>query len=219
MQDLLDRIVAAAPDPLRLTDDEFAKLSAYLRTHRRTVSLAAMQRAQRGDLAERARLEQDKMRWQALQCTLEYNRELRTAAATAPAQDLAATDAGKVKGGRPKVTAAEANTPADAGQGEDDEDLSPSRVKAKAVYEWALASIDGADRMTRTELYNAIAARLEAEAAKAKGLQAELLADLRDSLPPNAEAFGKYLRDAGVKVYDGKGDRRPGRSIRRVDQV
>jgi len=41
MQDLLDRIVAAAPDPLRLTDDEYAKLSAYLRTHRRKVSLSA----------------------------------------------------------------------------------------------------------------------------------------------------------------------------------
>jgi len=218
MQDLLDRIVAAAPDPLRLTDDEFAKLSAYLRTHRRTVSLSAMQRAQRGDLAERARLDQDEMRWGAWRCTLEYNREVRAAGnAAAPAAPPAS--AGAATAIRKAASAIKADTNADSGQAEDDEDLSPSRVKAKAVYEWALESIGGADRMTRTELYNAIAARLEAEASKAKGRQAELLADLRDSLPPNAEAFGKYLRDAGVKVYDGKGDRRPGRSIRRVDQV
>lgn len=109
MKDLLDRIVAAAPDPLRLTDDEFVKLSAYLRTHRRPVSLSALQRAQRGDLAERARLDQAKMRWRAWQCTLKYNRELRSAStATGPAQDMAGTNAGKAKGGRPKVTAAEA---------------------------------------------------------------------------------------------------------------
>jgi len=219
MQELLNRIVAAAPDPLRLTDDEYAKLSAYLRTHRRKVSFRAMQRAQRGDLTERARLEQDERRWQALLCTLEYNRELRTAAATAPAQDLAATDAGKVKGERPKVTAAEANTTTDAGQAEDHEDLSPSRLMAAALYEWAMECIPGAERMTRTELYNAIKTRLEIEESKAYGREAERLAELYKKMPPNAETFGKYLRDAGIKVYDSRGNRHPTRSIRRRNQI
>jgi hypothetical protein len=126
---------------------------------------------------------------------------------------------GKGKGDRPKVTAAEANTTTDAGQAEDREDLSPSRVKARALHDWAMECIPGAERMTRTELYNAIKARLEAETAKAHGRQAELLAELCESLPPNAEAFGKYLRDAGIKVYNSRGDRHPTRSIRRRDQI
>lgn len=84
MQTILEKILAAAPDPLQLTDAELAKLSAYLKTHRRTVSLSAIQRAQRGDLAERERLNQDEARWAAWRCTLAYNVELRKAVATAP---------------------------------------------------------------------------------------------------------------------------------------
>jgi hypothetical protein len=111
MQDLLDRIVAAAPDPLRLTDDEFAKLSAYLLTAKRRPqsSITWTRHGPQGDATEIvARREWDD-RVRAWRCTLEYNRELRAAlAATAPAQDAAGTKAGKAKGGRPKVTAAEA---------------------------------------------------------------------------------------------------------------
>jgi transposase-like protein len=71
---LLDRITAAAPDPLPLTDDEYDKLSAYLKTHRRKVSFGAQYRAARGDLAEKSKLDQDEARWATYRCTLEYNR-------------------------------------------------------------------------------------------------------------------------------------------------
>ena len=213
MDDLFDRIRDAQPDPLLLTNDELIRLEAWLNTHKPRLRLSELRQAARGDTRLRIKLDAERDWWEHLRFTVEYNRN------RLKGDGDNAADAGKRKDEGLKLTVTEANTPADAGQGEDDEDLSPSRLKAKAVYEWALTSIDGAARMTRTELYGAIAARLEVEAAKAKGRQAELLADLRDSLPPNAEAFGKYLRDAGVKVYDGKGDRRPGRSIRRVDQV
>jgi hypothetical protein len=87
VRDLLDRIAAAAPDPLKLTDDEFAKLEAYLKTYKRRISMSAMQRAARGDVAERARLDQDEARWNALRATREYNRHLRAAAPESPRRD------------------------------------------------------------------------------------------------------------------------------------
>lgn len=81
INDLLRRIEAAAPDPSLLTDNEYVKLYAYLKTHRWRVSFRAMQQAARGDLAERARLDRDNARWAALRLTLEYNRLLREASA------------------------------------------------------------------------------------------------------------------------------------------
>ena len=98
-------------------------------------------------------------------------------------------------------------------------ELSPSRLKAKAVYEWAWNEITGAKDMTIAELYDAAKCRLEALTVQNTGPEAEKLADLCDSLPPNSEAFGKYLRDAGIKRYDGSGKRTPGRSVRRSNQV
>jgi len=62
--------------------------------------------------------------------------------------------------------------------------LSPSRVEAKALYDWAMSAIPNAEVMTYRELYEAV----ECHPAIPSNF-----------LPPNPEAFGKYLRDAGVK--------------------
>ena len=69
---------------------------------------------------------------------------------------------------------------------EDAPHLPPSRVKAKAAYEWALKNIPDAGKLTRQKLFDAIRA-------------SELPPDLRDSMPPNAVAFQKYINDAGVR--------------------
>lgn len=89
--------------------------------------------------------------------------------------------------------------------------LKPSRTKARAVYEWALATIAGADEMTISVLFDTIRSRLEVEIGKANGAEEEKLTQFVESLPPNAETFSKYLRDAGIKHHD-----RTGRHTRRT---
>ena len=84
--------------------------------------------------------------------------------------------------------------------------LPPSRLRAKAVYEWAMSVIEGAGKMTIVELYDAIVAH-----PKMKGRAL-------DSLPDNAATFGRYLRDAGIKKYDKSGKRKSTpRHIKRPD--
>ena len=73
--------------------------------------------------------------------------------------------------------------------------VSPSRTKAKAAYDYAIAYIPGAEKMTIGELFDAIMNH-PSDASKA--------------LPPNAEAFGVYLREAGVKRYATNGGRLSG---------
>jgi len=65
----------------------------------------------------------------------------------------------------------------------------PSRVKARAAYEWALRSIPGADEMTYRKLFDAI-------------LASDIPPDLRSWMPPNATAFERYLNAAGVRKRD-----------------
>ena len=96
--------------------------------------------------------------------------------------------------------------------------LSPSRVKARAVYEYAWQEIEGAKTMTIRELFNAIITRLDALIVEATGDEEEKLKELRDSLPSNSETFGRYLHQAGIKRYSSKGDRMPGRSIHRQNE-
>lgn len=81
--------------------------------------------------------------------------------------------------------------------------LSPSRTKAKAVYDWAMSAIPHAEDMKVAELFEAI----ENHPSNAS-----------EALPSNAEAFGKYLREAGVKRYLKQGDKKGG-SVRRSDEV
>jgi len=84
------------------------------------------------------------------------------------------------------------------------DDLSPSRSKAKSVYDWAIAEIPGAADMTLSELFDAIQNHQS---------------DAADALPPTAESFGKYLREAGVKRYSTRSARQPTRSIRLESEI
>jgi len=104
-------------------------------------------------------------------------------------------------------------------EGSANKELPPSRIKAQAVYDWALAAIEGAGKMTIFDLFTAMHDRLDSEIAKAYGRQAEKLQELKNSLPPSPETFGRYLRDAGIKKYNSRGDRVPGRSIRRRSEI
>jgi hypothetical protein len=81
--------------------------------------------------------------------------------------------------------------------------LAPSRIKAKAAYEWAMSAIPGADDMTIAELFEAI--DLHPSSAS-------------ECIGPNPATFGKYLRDAGIKRYDTRGNRTGG-SVRRHDEI
>jgi hypothetical protein len=78
---------------------------------------------------------------------------------------------------------------------------SPSRVKAKAAYDYAMQRISNAHAMTAVELFDAI--REDGEA--------------KEMLPPTAESFTKYLNDCGIRLR--KSDTKPtGRSVvRRSD--
>ena len=102
-----------------------------------------------------------------------------------------------------------ANVPAEPAEAK----LSPSRVKARAVYEWAIETIQGADRMTLGELFPLILEKLDTTIAATPPGSGELekLQELRDSLPERADTFGKYLRDAGITRYNTTGER-----IRRI---
>jgi hypothetical protein len=74
MDDLFDRIRAAQPQPLLLTDDELARLEAWLKTHKRRLSLAETQQAARGDTRLRIKLDGERDWWAHLRFTAEYNR-------------------------------------------------------------------------------------------------------------------------------------------------
>jgi hypothetical protein len=144
--------------------------------------------------------------------------------AAQPVGSANATAKSQASAGSRSTTSLEGPTPSsqenvDADKPDPETGLPPSRMKARAVYEYALANIPGAAKMTRAELYDAIRTRFEAEAAKAHGRHAEEVAKLRACLPPNAETFGKYLRDAGIKVYDNGGNRKSSRSICRHSEI
>ena len=78
---------------------------------------------------------------------------------------------------------------------------SPSRVRAKAAYDYAMQQIPDAHAMTTVELFHAI--REDGEA--------------QEMLPPTPESFVKYLNDCGVRLR--KSDTKPTSSsvVRRSD--
>ncbi|MCA9253956.1 MAG: hypothetical protein KDA54_22740 [Phycisphaerales bacterium] len=79
MDELFDRIRAAQPDPLVLTDDELAQLDAWLKTHIHRVSLSQMQQAARGDDRLRDKLNREREWREHLEFTAGYNHNLRKA--------------------------------------------------------------------------------------------------------------------------------------------
>lgn len=179
-----------APEPPELRPRELALLEAHLA---QPLLPETVQREKQQTGHSQAQENRSK-----LKLIRDYNRNLQGQ----PAKD-------QPKGGPPPDT-----EEADEGTG-----LSPSRTMAAAVYDYAVGVIPGAAKMTRSELFDAIHLRLESEIAKPYGNETEKLQELRDSLPSNAETFGKYLRDAGIKKYNSRGDRVPGRSIRRSSEI
>jgi len=91
--------------------------------------------------------------------------------------------------------------------------LAPSRVKAAAVYEWGINTIDDADNMILRDLHHAILEKLDdfVGAAHLGAGELEKLQELRDSLPHDPDTFRKYLNEVGIKRYNTQGER-----IRRI---
>lgn len=87
--------------------------------------------------------------------------------------------------------------------------LPPSRIRAAAVYDWAIERIEGAKTMPLRDLLPAIINTLDSRIATTPSgtPEEEKLQELRNSLPDNAETFGKYLRDAGIRRYNRRGER------------
>ena len=81
--------------------------------------------------------------------------------------------------------------------------------RARAVYEWGLSVIPVSDDMTVQEIHAAILEKLDCTIAETPSGAGELekLQELRDSLPDNGDTFGRYLRKAGIKRYNTRGDR------------
>ncbi len=77
MNELFDRIRAAQPDPLVLSDDDFDRLDAWLKTHKHRVSFAELHQAARGDARLRAKCDAERDWWEHLRFTLQFNRNQR----------------------------------------------------------------------------------------------------------------------------------------------
>lgn len=74
MEALFARIKAAAPTPLRLSEDELLALETWLNTHRRRISYAEMREAAKGDARTKAKLDSERSWHEHLQFVAQYNR-------------------------------------------------------------------------------------------------------------------------------------------------
>ena len=236
---LLERIDVAASASIELDDDQCALLEAYVRANEPSGGALGRLReheSRRDEFAAEQRLAGRVRSVLEHNRRLREHRDRTSAAEAGRADQVVAPSPretpGKIADAQPKPEAL-ADTPAGSPPGESvgpqgssppapthgDEhagrrkqgqrELPPSRTKAAAVYEWALAEVPGADDMILRELYAAILDRLDGLIARAhpETEDAEKLQKLRDSLPKNAETFGKYLREAGIKRYNTKGER------------
>lgn len=79
---------------------------------------------------------------------------------------------------------------------------SPSRIKARSAYDYAMERLCNANSMTASELFDAI---------KEDGEAAEML-------PPTPESFTKYLNDCGIRLKKG-GPKSPGGSVVRQSEM
>jgi hypothetical protein len=103
----------------------------------------------------------------------------------------------------------EKKIPADTAGGEQgeadgnpDDGLSERLVRLKAVYDWAMGEIPGADSLTIEELFEAI--------QNHPAMTSEFLA----ALPDKPATFGTYLKRAGIDRYNSKGARKRRQSRR-----
>ena len=95
--------------------------------------------------------------------------------------------------------------------------MKPCWSNARKGYEWALGAIEGAEKLPLRELLPLIRDKMDSAAATLPEAKADELYKLRKSLPESPETFGRYLRSAGIKMYNSAGDR-IGRFPRR-DQI
>lgn len=82
--------------------------------------------------------------------------------------------------------------------------LKPSHAKARALYEWAMEHIDGAEKMAYAELFD----KLQNDPRCAG-----------EGLPDNAEAFARYCRAAGIRRNTPRRAKGPTRSVRRQSDL
>lgn len=82
--------------------------------------------------------------------------------------------------------------------------LKPSHRKAKALYEWAMEHIDGAEDMTYSELFEKLTNNPYCAG---------------EGLPNNAEAFARYCRAAGVRRNTPRWEKGATRSVRRSSGI
>ncbi len=82
--------------------------------------------------------------------------------------------------------------------------LKPSHAKAKALYEWAVENIDGAEDLTQPGIF--------------RKLQNDPRCD-GEGLPSNAAAFTRYLRAAGIRRNTPRRSKGPTRSVRRASDL
>jgi hypothetical protein len=177
---LIERLLAG-PDDAELSPREMAMLEAHLA---QPVSMATIQREKQATGESATNAQRNK-----LKLIRDFNRNLRDGATGEDG------DAGETETPLPLSN--------DTGQDDDalpakQRKLAPSRLKAKALYEWAASQIPGAEDMTIQELFSAIESHPS---------------DASEALPPNPETFGKYLRDAGVRKYSTQKDKAQGKSV------
>lgn len=189
---LFTRIRAAGPLPIKLSDDELKSLEAFNKVY----------------LPKSGHTPEEK---DQLIAVARYNRELRQVSAPPPPESpekkavMATPDQTETRSA--EVPAKETTPrPVESNTSERTE-MPPSRTKARSVYEWALSAIVGAEEMTVAELFNAIQKDPRA------------ISEVLDMLPDNAETFGRYLREAGVRRYDKTCNRRSSRSVRRSNEI
>jgi len=106
----------------------------------------------------------------------------------------------------------EATSTAGDGENAGEKKLSDRLLQIKALYEWSLKAIPGAETMRIRELYSAIKAYGQTHIAE-EGY------DVAELLPPSPEAFGKALRRAGVRRYQRASKPPTTRSVVRRDQI
>lgn len=98
----------------------------------------------------------------------------------------------------PRDSTPEKRTEADSPHAHADR-LKPSHRKAKALYEWAIENIPGAEDMTYADIFEAL--RREPQCGG-------------EGLPDNAGTFARYCRAAGIRCNTPRRAKGPTRSVR-----
>lgn len=84
------------------------------------------------------------------------------------------------------------------------DDLKPSHARAKALYEWAMENIKGAERLTYSQLFDALTNNPHCDG---------------EGLPGNAETFARYCRAAGVRRNTPRHHKGSTRTVRRKSDI